>query len=139
MLWMALKTKPPPGANRSMRALREAKASADVMAPSKTPQTPGEENKTDRPDCRPLAFYDEKGMLKTSGRPDGRGGGRPPSDTAAGPGGGRQAARQSSQSKSFLLQHGVAEPTGLAHWSKESVERLRQLPLVAPPVQGRVA
>jgi hypothetical protein len=41
--------------------------------------------------------------------------------------------------KSFLLQHGVAEPTGLAHCSKESVERLRQLPLVPPPVQGRVA
>jgi len=79
-----------------VRALREAKVSADVIAPSKTPQTPGEENKTDRPDCRPLAFYDEKGMLKTSGRPDGRGGGRPPSDTAAGPGGGRQAARQAA-------------------------------------------
>jgi len=48
-----------------VRALREAKVSADVIAPSKTPRTPGEENKTDRLDCRQLAFYDEKGMLKT--------------------------------------------------------------------------
>ena len=113
-----------------VRALREAKVSADMIAPSKTPQTPGEENKTDRLDCRQLAFYDEKGMLKTVAVP-----------TAE-----EEADRQvirlrdqvvdarrrvKQQIKSFLLQHGVAEPTGLAHWSKESVEMLRQLPLVA--------
>lgn len=46
------------------RALREAQIPAEVIAPSKTPQTPARENKTDRLDCRQLALYDEKGMLR---------------------------------------------------------------------------
>ena len=113
-----------------VRALREAKVSADVIAPSKTPRTPATANKTDRLDCRQLAFYDEKGMLKTVAVP-----------TAE-----EEADRQvirlrdqvvdarrrvKQQIKSFLLQHGVEQPAGLANWSKESVEMLRQLPLVA--------
>jgi transposase len=113
-----------------VRALREAKVSADVIAPSKTPRTPGEENKTDRLDCRQFAFYDEKGMLKTVAVPTVE----------------EEADRQvirlrdpvvdarrcvTQQIKSLLLQHGVAELAGLANGSKESVELLRPLPLVA--------
>lgn len=113
-----------------VQALREAKVSADVIAPSKTPQTPGEENKTDRLDGRQLAFYDEKGMLKTVAVP-----------TAE-----EEADRQvirlrdqvvdarrrvKQQIKSFLLQHGLREPAGLAHWSKASVEALRDMAMPA--------
>jgi hypothetical protein len=36
-----------------------------------------------------------------------------------------------SQNKSFLLQHGIAEPAGLGHWSMASVAVLRGLAL--PP------
>jgi hypothetical protein len=32
--------------------------------------------------------------------------------------------------KSFLLQHGIAEPAGLGHWSKASVAVLRGLELL---------
>jgi transposase len=35
-----------------------------------------------------------------------------------------------SQIKSFLLQHGIAEPAGLGHWSKASVAVLRGLALL---------
>ena len=35
-----------------------------------------------------------------------------------------------AQIKSFLLQHGIAEPVGLGHWSKASVAVLRGLALL---------
>jgi len=37
--------------------------------------------------------------------------------------------RAKQQIKSFLLQHGVAEPDGLAHWSNASLRALRDLKL----------
>jgi transposase len=113
-----------------VRALREAGVEADVIAPSKTPQTPGQANKTDRLDCRRLALYAEKGMLRTIAVPTVR----------------EEADRQlirlrdqvvdarrrvKQQIKSFLLQHGLAEPRGLKDWSKESVLALETMTLEA--------
>lgn len=110
------------------RALREAQIPAEVIAPSKTPQTPARENKTDRLDCRQLALYDEKGMLRRVAVPT-------PQEEAD-----RQVIRLrdqvvkarrrvKQQIKSFLLQHGVAEPPGLGSWSKASVRALETMPL----------
>src|SRR5262249_17459577 len=42
----------------------------------------------------------------------------------------RKAHSVQSQIKSFLLQHGIAEPAGLGHWSKRSVAALRGLELL---------
>jgi transposase len=112
------------------RALRQAKVPTDVIAPSKTPRAPGQENKTDRLDCRELAFYHEKGMLRQVAVPTEE----------------QEQDRQlirlrdqvvdarrrvKQQIKSFLLQHGQAEPAGLAHWSKGSVQALRDMVLPA--------
>jgi transposase len=111
-----------------VRALRLSGVAADVIAPSKTPQTPSQTNKTDRLDCRQLALYAEKEMLKTVGVP-----------TAE-----EEADRQvirlrdqvvdarrrvMQQIKSFLLQHGIAEPRGLGNWSKEALRALETLEL----------
>jgi transposase len=111
------------------RALREVGVTVDVIAPSKTPQMPSRTNKTDRLDCRQLALYAERGMLQRIAVP-----------TAE-----QEADRQvirlrdqvvdarrrvKQQIKSFLLQHGLAEPPGLGNWSKESVEALKTMPLV---------
>lgn len=43
----------------------------------------------------------------------------------------RKSRSVSQQIKAFLLQHGVAEPAGLGHWSKAAVEALRRLDLGA--------
>ena len=114
-----------------VRALRLAGIAADVIAPSKTPQTPGATNKTDRLDCRQLARYAETGMLRAVGVP-----------TAT-----EEADRQcirlrdqvvdgvrriKQQIQSFLLQHGVAEPPGLKNWSQKGVRALEALELAAP-------
>lgn len=113
-----------------VRALRQDGVAADVIAPSKTPQTPAQSNKTDRLDCRQLALYAEKGMLKTVGVPTAQ----------------EEADRQvirlrdqvvdarrrvKQQIKSFLLQHGLGEPRGLGSWSKESLRALETMALDA--------
>jgi transposase len=112
-----------------VRALRKAGVKTDVIAPSKTPKPPGDTNKTDRLDCRQLALYAEKELLRAVGVPTVQ----------------EEADRQlirlrdqvvdglrrvKQQTKSFLLQHGVAEPPGLANWSNEAVRALETMDLV---------
>jgi transposase len=110
------------------RALRAAGVSADVIAPNKTPRAPGQESKSDTLDCRALALFAEKGMLKRVAVPTEE----EEQD--------RQVIRLrdqvvdarrriKQQIKSFLLQYGLAEPKGLADWSKASVRALGTLPL----------
>jgi len=109
-----------------VRALRAAGYVADVVAPSKIPTPPGQEAKSDRIDCRKLAMFSGKGLLHAVKAPTEQ----------------QEADRQlvrlreqlvrkkravKLQIRSFLLQHGIAEPEGLGHWAKRAVEALRRI------------
>jgi transposase len=111
------------------RMLRQAGLAVDVIAPSKTPRAADDSAKSDGLDCRQLAEYSAKGLLKSVAIPT-------PQQEAD-----RQVVRMrqmwvakrrrvQQQIKSLLLQHGVKEPEGLGRWTKASVEGLKNLPLV---------
>jgi transposase len=98
--------------------------------PSKLLAPVGPEAKSDRLDCRRLAQFSAKGLLHPV---------RVPTEQEEAD---RQVLRLrellvrktrsvQSQIKSFLRQHGLAEPAGLARWSKKAVAALRGLEL--PP------
>src|SRR5512135_3162374 len=99
------------------RRLRAEGYTAQVIAPSKLLAPVGPEAKSDRLDCRRLAQLSAKGLLHPVQVPTEQ----------------EEADRQvlrlreqmvrkartvQAQIKAFLLQHGVAEPAGLGHWSK---------------------
>ena len=84
------------------------------------------EAKCDRLDCRRLALLASKGLLHPV---------RVPTEQEEAD---RQVLRLreqlvrksrsiQQQIKAFLLQHGIAEPDGLAHWAERAVEALRRL------------
>jgi transposase len=113
-----------------VRRLRAAGLKAEVIAPSKIPTMPGPEAKSDRLDCRKLAVFAQKALLRPVRVPDEQ----------------EEADRQvvrlreqlarklrvaQQQIKAFLLQHGVAEPAGLTHWTAAAVDAVRQLELEA--------
>lgn len=111
-----------------VRRLRAQGFDADVIAPSKVPALPGAEPKSDRLDGRKLALFAQKGLLRPVRVPT-------PQEEAD-----RQVVRLREQLtrklrsvrqqiKAFLLQHGLGEPAGLAHWSAAAVEALRRLDL----------
>src|SRR5262249_43177875 len=106
------------------RRLRAEGYEAQVIAPSKLLAPVGPEAKSDRLDCHRLAQFSAKGLLQAV---------RIPTEQEEAD---RQVLRLreqlvrktrsvQSQIKSFLLQHGIAEPVGLGHWSKASVIVLR--------------
>src|SRR5262245_9679087 len=112
------------------RRLRAEGYQAQVIAPSRLLAPVGPESMSGRLDCRRLAQFSAKGLLHPV---------RVPTEQEEAD---RQVLRLreqlvcktrsvQSQIKSFLLQHGIAEPTGLGHWSKASVTVLRGLAL--PP------
>jgi transposase len=105
------------------RHLRSAGVAVDVIAPSKTPQVPGDAAKSDRLDCRDLARLDEAHLLRPVAVPT--------EEEEAD----RQVIRLRDQAvdgrrrvrqriKSFLLMHELAEPAGLEHWSAAGVAAL---------------
>jgi transposase len=113
-----------------VRRLRAAGLKAEVIAPSKIPTMPGPEAKSDRLDCRKLAVFARKGLLRPVRVPDER----------------EEADRQvvrlreqlarklrviQQQIKALLLQHGIAEPPGLTHWTAAAVDALHRLELDA--------
>jgi transposase len=111
------------------RGLRAEGFQAQVIAPSKLLAPVGPEAKSDRLDCRRLAQLAAKGLLHPV---------RVPAEQEEAD---RQVLRLrellvrkahavQSQIKSFLLQHAIAEPVGLGHWSKKSVAALRGLALL---------
>ena len=111
------------------RRLRSEGYDAQVIAPSKLLAPVGPEAKSDRLDCRRLAQLSAKGLLHPV---------RVPTEQEEAD---RQVLRLrellvrkthavQAQIKSFLLQHGLAEPAGLGHWSKKSVAALRGLALL---------
>src|SRR5512147_2468628 len=99
------------------------------LAPSKLLAPVGPEAKSDRLECRRLAQLSAKGLLHPA---------RVPTEQEEAD---RQVLRLreqlvrrthsvQAQIKSFLLQHAIAEPAGLGHWSKASVAVLRGLALL---------
>jgi transposase len=110
------------------RRLRAEGYPAQVIAPSKLLAPVGPEAKSDRLDCRRLAQFSAKGLLHPV---------RVPTEQEEAD---RQVLRLreqlvrkthavQAQIKSFLLQHAIAEPAGLARWAKKSVSALRGLEL----------
>jgi len=113
-----------------VRTLRAAKLRAEVIAPSKIPTMPGPEAKSDRLDCRKLATFAQKGLLRPV---------RVPTEQEEAD---RQVVRlreqlarklrvAQQQIKALLLQHGIAEPAGLTHWTAAAVDALRRMELDA--------
>jgi transposase len=112
------------------RRLRAAELEAEVIAPSKIPTMPGPEAKSDRLDCRKLAVFAQKGLLRQV---------RVPTEQEEAD---RQVVRLreqltrklrvvQQQIKALLLQHGIAEPAGLTHWTTTAVDALGELELAA--------
>lgn len=111
-----------------VRALREAGFRADVIAPSRTPKATGQEAKSDRLDSRKLAMWSAKGLLRPVAVPTLEEEGdrqvfRTRDDAV------KKRRRVKQQIKSFLLQHGIAEPEGLRSWARRGVGALRKLEL----------
>jgi transposase len=113
------------------RHLRSAGVPVDVIAPSKTPQAPGDAAKSDRLDCRDLARLDEAHLLRPVAVPT--------EEEEAD----RQVIRLRDQVvqnrregrqriKSFLLMHGLKEPAGLEHWSAAGVAALETMEVRSP-------
>lgn len=113
-----------------VRVLRKHGFRCEVIAPSRTPVTSGSEPKCDRLDSRKLAMFSAKGLLQPVQVPTKQ----------------WEADRQvvrwreqllakrrrvKQQIKSFLLQHGIAQPTGLRHWSSAAITVLERLKLGA--------
>ncbi len=103
-----------------VRRTRAAGLKAEVIAPSKIPTMPGPEAKSDRLDRRELAAFAQKGLLRSV---------RVPTEQGEAD---RQAVRRreqlarkprvvQQQIKAPLLQHGIAEPAGLARWTTTAV------------------
>lgn len=113
---------------RRARLLQDAQLPVRVIAPSKTPRQSARESKTDRLDCRRLAQYAAKGLLRPIAIPTRQ----QESD--------RQLSRLRQQLvekqrrvklqiKSFLLQHGISEPAGLKSWSGAAIAQLAAMTL----------
>jgi transposase len=101
-----------------------------VAAPSRIPRPSAPQAKSDRLDCRRLADFLAKGQLTFV---------TIPTETEEAD---RQVMRSRGQClgkvkrakqqiKSFLLQHGIVEPDGLAYWSNASLQALKDLKLNA--------
>jgi len=110
------------------RLLKKASLPAKVIAPSKTPRQSARDSKTDQLDCRTLAKYAAKGLLRPIAIPTTQ----------------QEADRQLTrareqlvtkqtriklQIKSFLLQHNIQEPYGLKCWSKNAINKLKTINL----------
>lgn len=110
------------------RTLRQAGLAVEVVAPGRSPRPAVREAKADRLDAARLAEYAAKGLLVAVAVP---------TETEEAD---RQLVRLreqvvrkrrclKQQIRSFLLQHGVAEPYGLSRWSLAAVAALRGLGL----------
>jgi len=110
------------------RAARQAGLVVEVVAPGRSPRPAAREQKADRLDAERLAEYAAKGLLVAVAVPT-------KTEEAD-----RQLVRLreqlvnkrrrvKQQIKSFLLQHGVAEPRGLSRWSRLAVAALHALAL----------
>jgi transposase len=117
-----------PTGYRLARLLQQAKLPVQVIAASKTPQVADRLAKSDGLDCRQLAEYSAKGLLRPVAIPTEQ----QEADrqvTRLRDGWTNKRRRVQQQIKSFLRQHGVAEPDGLANWSAKGIAGLGQIAL----------
>jgi transposase len=110
------------------RVLRKEGFKVDVIAPSRTPKSTGQQAKSDRLDSRRLAMWSAKGLLQAVHIPTEEEEGdrqvfRMRDQVVA------KRRRIKQQIKSFLLQHGIAQPQGLKTWSRRGVQALHELKL----------
>lgn len=113
------------------RTLSAAGFPTRVVAPGSTPRAVSKGNKSDRLDCRKLAEYSAKDMLKFVGIPtaeedEQRQLIRTRDDQM------KKRKRIMQQIKSFLLYNEIHEPDGLQRWNKASVTALREMALSDP-------
>ena len=110
------------------RTLQKAKLPVQVISPANTPRPAKRRSKTDSLDCRSLAEFAAKNLLKPVTIPTEQ-------EEAD-----RQLHRLRDQLvnkrrrvrqhiKSFLLQHSIAEPEGLKGWSLAAIDELQTLQL----------
>ncbi len=112
------------------RALKEAGLPVTVVGPSRVPRPVAYAAKTDSLDCRRLAEYAAKGLLRPIAVPSEREEAerslvRRRHDLA------ESIRRVKQRIHSHLLFLGVEEPKGLASWSQRSVRALSALPLAS--------
>ncbi len=113
------------------RKLMAAGFPCRIVAPGKTPRAASKGNKSDRLDCRRLAEYSAKDMLKYVGIPTEaedheRQLIRMRDDQM------KKRKRIKQQIKSFLLYNSIDEPAGLQGWTIASVVALKKMNL--PPL-----
>lgn len=117
-----------PTGYRLARTLRRAGLPLDVISPANTPRPSKRTSKTDSLDCRTLAEYASKNMLHpitipTEEEEQERQWMRLRDQLM------RKQRRICQQIKSFLLQYGIDEPTGLQNWTVIAVQSLQRLRL----------
>lgn len=108
------------------RVCQEVGIKAMVVAACRIPKIPGKMAKTDSLDCKRLAEYLAGGMLKPIAIPTReqeaeRAKVRRRDQVA------REIAGTKERIKSFLLFHGLPEPSGLKCWSRRGIERLKEM------------
>lgn len=113
------------------RILRKAGLAVEVIAPGKIPRQANPGNKSDRLDCRQLAEFAEKSLLRSVVTPstqeeDDRQINRLRDQLM------KKRKRVKQQIKSLLLQFGIKEPAGLEQWSKGGLSVLENLKLRRP-------
>jgi transposase len=112
-----------------VRSMRKNKIPADIVATSKTPRPAAAEDKTDRRDSKQLAEYAAKNLLVPVAVPTPR----QEADRQLYRMRHRQSrnfAKVKKQIKAFLLMHGIEEPLGLANWSNQAFNALRDIHLL---------
>ena len=110
------------------RILHSAGHRTIVAASCRIPRQPTPGAKTDSLDCRKLAIYAAKDLLKPIAVPsEGQEAERTLVRRRDQIGKGLRACKQ--RIRSLLLEFGVAEPTGLNNWSKRAIRALEKAPL----------
>lgn len=110
------------------RCLQKAALPIKVIAPSKTPRQSARDSKTDCLDARTLAKYAAKGLLRAIAIPTRQ----QEADRQLTRAREQMISKQSCvklQIKSFLLQHGIKQPTSLRAWSANAAKELNALKL----------
>jgi len=110
------------------RHLEKQNMPVSVVATSKIPKNSAIDDKTDKLDSKKLSQYAAKGLLSPVKIPTLK----QEADRQLFRMRHRQArnmARVKTQIKSFLLMHDIDEPAGLNHWTINSIDQLRILPL----------
>lgn len=110
------------------RSLQKSSLPIWVVAPSKTPRQSARESKTDRLDCKTLAKYAAKGLLRPIAIPTRQ----QESDRQLTRTREQLVSKQSRvklQIKSFLLQYGIKQPPSLKSWSTNAFKELKAIKL----------